>query len=521
MPLRKKSTRTKFDQKKRYIQNKTNKRKHPQDELPVPKKRKTSTAFGSLNDYYLTKSHLPARNDIGKMEFICLNCSSLMWKHEPHNGSLGINATFSTCCMQGKILLPPLHEPPDILKNFLTDDSPQAKHFRKNIRGFNSSLAFASLGVKEDLLQSHGPYTFRISGSVYHRIGHLFPSEGKSPKFAQIYIYDTENELHNRIQWNKSLDLEVLNALQKMMHNCNPFIDSFKHAAEIIKTDQNAKMIICADTNKDSRRYNLPTTSEISVIIPGNNSMQPSNRDIVLYKHSINDPQHHEIMHINETHPKYDSLHYVLLFPHGEDGWSIGIQKNNRKCDKNVTMMEFYSYRLMQRTGFNLILKSGRLLHQYVVDMYAKIEKERLNFCLLHQHELRAELYQGLADAVSYGDTNGATVGRKIILPSSFTGSPRCMHQLYQDAMSIVRKFGKPDLFITFTCNPNWPEIKSALFNGQSPADRPDLTARVFHQKLKELLNDIVEKEVFGKPLAYVYVIEFQKRGLPHPYNSK
>lgn len=201
----------------------------------------------------------------------------------------------------------------------------------KNIRGFNSSLAFASLGVKEDLLQSHGPYTFRISGSVYHRIGHLFPSEGKSPKFAQIYIYDTENELHNRIQWNKSLDLDVLNALQKMMHNCNPFIDSFKHAAEIIKTDQNAKMIICADTNKDSRRYNLPTTSEISVIIPGNNSMQPSNRDIVLYKHSINDPQHHEIMHINETHPKYDSLHYVLLFPHGEDGWSNGIQKNNRK----------------------------------------------------------------------------------------------------------------------------------------------------------------------------------------------
>lgn len=54
------------------------------------------------------------------------------------------------------------------------------------------------------------------------------------------------------------------------------------------------------------------------------------------------------------------------------------------------------------------------------------------------------------------------------------------------------------------------------------------MTARVFHQKLKELLNDIVEKEAFGKPLAYVYVIEFQKRGLPHchiliilNYNSK
>lgn len=180
MPLRKKSTRTKFDQKKKdAYKTKLTKENTPKMNSLYQKKRKTSTAFGSLNDYYLTKSHLPARNDIGKMEFICLNCSSLMWKHELHNGSLGINATFSTCCMQGKILLPPLHEPPDILKNFLTDDSPQAKHFRKDIRGFNSSLAFASLGVKEDLLQSHGPYTFRISGSVYHRIGHLFPSEGK------------------------------------------------------------------------------------------------------------------------------------------------------------------------------------------------------------------------------------------------------------------------------------------------------------------------------------------------------
>ena len=33
------------------------------------------------------------------------------------------------------------------------------------------------------------------------------------------------------------------------------------------------------------------------------------------------------------------------------------------------------------------------------------------------------------------------------------------MVQKYQDAMAIVRKYGKPDLFITFTCNPNWAEI--------------------------------------------------------------
>ena len=40
-----------------------------------------------------------------------------------------------------------------------------------------------------------------------------------------------------------------------------------------------------------------------------------------------------------------------------------------------------------------------------------------------------------------------------VILPSSFRGSPRVLLQNYQDAMAIVAKYGKPDLFITFTCN--------------------------------------------------------------------
>lgn len=64
------------------------------------------------------------------------------------------------------------------------------------------------------------------------------------------------------------------------------------------------------------------------------------------------------------------------------------------------------------------------------------------------------------------------------------------MHQLYQDAMSIVRAYGKPDLFITFACNPKWPEINNELLKGQEPNDRPDLIARVFKIKLKELLDD-------------------------------
>ncbi|CAM4810669.1 unnamed protein product [Rotaria magnacalcarata] len=110
----------------------------------------------------------------------------------------------------------------------------------------------------------------------------------------------------------------------------------------------------------------------------------------------------------------------------------------------------------------------------------------------------------------------GSKPGRIIILPSSFQGSPRAMQQNYQDAMGIVRKCGKPDLFITFACNPRWKEIEEQLFPSQTPSDRPDLIARVFKLKLKQLIDDIVRNHIFERRVAHLFVIEFHKRGLSH-----
>ena len=104
------------------------------------------------------------------------------------------------------------------------------------------------------------------------------------------------------------------------------------------------------------------------------------------------------------------------------------------------------------------------------------------------------------------------------VLPLSFSGGPRYMHQRAQDAMSYVRKFGKPSLFITMTCNPKWPEIQQELFHRQHANDRPDIVARVFHLK-KEALSDVLTKEcIFGKVLAHVSTFKLQKRGLPHAH---
>ncbi len=60
-------------------------------------------------------------------------------------------------------------------------------------------------------------------------------------------------------------------------------------------------------------------------------------------------------------------------------------------------------------------------------------------------------------------------IGKTVILPSTFQGSARNMQQRYQDAMAIILSTGKPDLFITFTSNPRWPEIEENLYLGQKP----------------------------------------------------
>ena len=61
------------------------------------------------------------------------------------------------------------------------------------------------------------------------------------------------------------------------------------------------------------------------------------------------------------------------------------------------------------------------------------------------------------------------------------------------NGLALCWKIGHPLFFITFTCNPKWPEITSLLLPGQTASDRPDLTGRVFELELKALLKRLSE----------------------------
>ena len=152
------------------------------------------------------------------------------------------------------------------------------------------------------------------------------------------------------------------------------------------------------------------------------------------------------------------------------------------------------------------------------MDIWLNCVTQNLNYLRVNNRDLRRESFQGLCDAMDR-EENLDNVGAKIILPASFQGSPRHYQMLYQDALAIVNKCGRPTLLVTITCNAKWPEIQEELARqpaGTASIDRPDIVSRVFKMKLKAMLTDIINHEVFGRVDGYVWVVEFQKRGLPH-----
>ena len=102
-------------------------------------------------------------------------------------------------------------------------------------------------------------------------------------------------------------------------------------------------------------------------------------------------------------------------------------------------------------------------LQQFIVGAYAKFKFERLQFLKREQDHLRADNYKDLRENILNQNGEPRNVGQKVILPVTFCGGPRYMFERQQDAMAYVRKLSRPDLFITVTTNPKWPEILESL----------------------------------------------------------
>ncbi|KAG3092327.1 hypothetical protein PI125_g17166 [Phytophthora idaei] len=420
----------------------------------------------------------------------CIWCGAWKWPGESN----------VSCCLKGRVQLPPLTPAPSYLLGYYRDEA-----FRRNIRAYNQVFAFTSVGVARsdgvgvqgvredrDVQGQQGVYSFRIQGAMGHYLGYLLPrleSNGvdfQPAKFAQIYIVDEDHK--QRAERRKSifadLDREKLTTLEMMMQKYNPFAQQFLSYAEKIRQDREAGrpvMDLKFQLHADKRRpgtTNLPTTNEVGAVMIEDGISKY--RDLILYT------KRNGLLRIFETNPMYNPL----IFLGGDLGrtYTDKYANGNRYRQKDtLSLREHVAYRLFPKPGDGSALHlGGRVFQQYCVDQRAKVEQEALRWVSNNQATLWADLYSGIQDAylnetpealdegegrfTEYTRSSQSDqptdsgqprrqhfldrIGKRAILPSSYTGGPRQMYRSYQDSMAIVREYGKPDIFLTMTCNP-------------------------------------------------------------------
>jgi len=363
--------------------------------------------------------------------------------------------------------------------------------------------------IDRSMNDGRGPPVFKISGQIHHRIGSLLPDHGELPKFIQLYIYDTANEVRNRIRAlhpderpSDPLEPPVVDQLLDMLDTHNPLAKQFRLAKDRLAENGNKEFIIriIGAREGDPVQYNLPTTDQLAMLVVGNFSLDTFQRDIVVQARSGH------LQHISSLHPAFMALQYPLLFPYGERGYQVGVVYNGvtasgKNARVKVTMQDYFRYAFHYRKEqANPFLCYGALSTQAKIDARACVDENRLWYIIQNQKKLRVESLQGIVDPVDRGCVDGGEIGKRTVLPASHTGGRRYMIQNYHDGIAICRVYSPPDFFTTFTCNPKWPEITEALSSepGQKPTDRADIVVRVYNMKLEELLADIKSGAAFG-----------------------
>ena len=443
-----------LEEAERQAEREANARQH-QEQRAAARDRPPSFAARRPEDV-LSGAQEVAPDDVGAMNRPCAACGALRWPGE----------RVTLCCSGGKVRLDPLPAPPDVLRRLWTDDTVEARTFRRHGRHLNSALALSSLSAREvPPPAGTGGYApcVVVQGRMYHRLGPMEPNDGQPPSFAQIYISDPRAEDpdaeaatrlgHVRLPAATSAAaqdrlLDLLRRLQELLRRCNPWVQDFIMAAEILAQEvEQRRLVISASARpagQHERRYNVAEgLQEVAVLIGD----EPGPHDLVLRLRTEREAAALQV--IDETHRACDPLHFVLLFPWGTDGWHPTIQQvpqPARQRQRTVTALQYYAYRLQVRPAEDDSLhRACRLLQEFMCMAFAKVESLRLRFIATHQRDIRADLYQNIQDAVAADaelgqpDQRGAggdganrpppIIGRRIVLPATFVGGPRHMQQ--------------------------------------------------------------------------------------------
>jgi hypothetical protein len=213
------------------------------------------------------------------MEEICQFCQAVKKKDE----------TANSCCRSGKVVLAPLHDPPQGFKQLYEDPL-----FLIMVRSYNSNFAFTSMGASlaenvrvEQLANAReGVYTCCVLGTICHRAGLLPPIESSISAFARLYVFDssTEEQVNMRCCNMDGLDRKIVATIQLVVSKLNSFVEMLLRGGEFIRDQEvlSVRLAIHEAPGVDWRTHNSPTCNEVAAISHYGNV--GAVRDIILHR---------------------------------------------------------------------------------------------------------------------------------------------------------------------------------------------------------------------------------------------
>ena len=485
------------------------------------------------------------------------------------------------CCNNGEYLqpdcvFPKLEMLPETLKWLCLE---RGEHFGKTSAKYNNILSIGSTGVENNKGGGYetimGDAAVKMNGRSYHFLSNsgkrfsginYFTFDGLED--AQVHLDQLNNFLSSRDQVEKKkLEKAFLTAIFNELQNINEFAQELKWMGEGLgSTLLSERMIEQLDqVHQLTAALNVQTsTLEVGCML------SDESEGNIVYKYSVKGMGNT----IRSDSDLIEPLCYVLLFPFAERRWCTDIRETigfvsymysrlkipeqtyesafDEVSNNEISWEEDNPYKLLRKwnkdhsklLATNRFQLMPRVCQYYLVEQFSRALDFRLGwhkrkkgyiFGQRSIHEGSAEDEEDAGDIhgddmdgadgneenVVGGDEDdggGGNANTSSYLAASFSGSPRHLNDLAHNALTIVTELGDPDIFITGTTNPLWPEIQERLFPGQSAFDRADVVIEVFHARLGAVVHNLRNGKYFGgrQTIYDLRVIEYQHRGLPH-----
>ncbi|KAF7835659.1 putative PIF1 DNA helicase/replication protein A1-like protein [Senna tora] len=407
-------------------------------------------------------------------------------------------------------------------------------------------------------------------------MGGLLHFDDESPRFSQLYIYDTDNEVSNRLRSasgskvTDKYDASIVMQLSQILDPFNPLVKVFRSVKERAKSSNidNLRLKLIKMRNTDSRVYNLPAASEVATLIVGDFDIANVQRDIIVECRSG------ILQRISELHPLYLPMHDANLTDNepdialnmeaeNEDFIDNDLQILNNSTKPSSKSKSNDDSELQNEKPAKKPRKCYICLTTHFVDENWKLNSKILFFCKMEPPHTGIELANRVFECLkewgidrkmffltldnAYANDNMKDILKEqLSLQNNFLCNGdffhvRCCAHILN--LIVQEEIWRIECLLKQNLENSDSLIKEMATRMKSKFDKywkdyslilaivaildPRMKLEVLHFSFKKLdVNTFEEKLDFIKSKLYelyaqyesIYIIEFQKRGFPHAH---